>query len=138
MADEPNQGVTVSDGNADRGARLLGFDLFRHGMREVNKDKFGEWSFIMVGITGTEPGGAAFSITISIDPFVYPLPSGVNKNNIAVYHQYTTSSGTVEEIISSSCARRNPSLPCISSVTVSKTLVQVTFLTLHNGKGGMY
>ena len=138
VVNEPNQGVTVSDGTPIEALDCSASTLSATDCANFNKDKFGEWSFITVGTTGTQPGGAAFSITISIDPSVYPLPSGVNKNNIAVYHQYTTSSGTVEEIISSSCARRNPSLPCISSVTVSKTLVQVTFLTLHNGKGGMY
>ncbi len=132
------QGVTVSDGTPIQAIDCTTSALSASDCANFNKYKFGEWSFMTIGTTGSQPGGGAFAITISIDPTVYPLPPGVNKNNIAVYHQYATTSGTVEEIISSACARNNPTLPCLSSVSVSKTLVQVTFLSLHNGKGGMY
>ena len=105
-----------------------------------NKYKFAEWSELTVGTTGTQPIGAAFAVTMSINPAVYPFPSGVNKNHRAVYHTYTTTTGTttttVEEIIKTACVGANPTLPCIKGLTVSKTLIEVTFLTGHNGRAG--
>jgi hypothetical protein len=135
---ETGQGVSVSDGTSIDSIDCSTSTLSASDCANFNKYKFGEWSFLTVGTTGSQPGGSAFAITISIDPSVYRLPSGVNKNNLAIYHTYTTGSGTVEEIISGACAKNNPTLPCLSSVSVGKTLVQVTFLTLHNGKGGMF
>lgn len=132
------QGVTVSDGTALDAIDCSTSTLSASDCANFNKYRFGEWSYIFLGTNGAQPGGGAFTITVSIDPLVYPLPSGVNKNNISVYHVYDTSSGPVEEIISGACAKSNPTLPCISSVSVSKTLVQVTILTLHNGKIGNF
>jgi len=133
------QGVTASDGTPIGSIDCSTSTLSATDCAAFNKYKFAEWSEFTVGTTGTQPGGAAFAITMSVNPAVYPLPSGVNKNNLAVYHTYTTpTGGTVEEIINTACAGATPTLPCISSVTVSKTLVQVTILTEHNGKGGMY
>lgn len=132
------QGVTVSDGTPIGAIDCSTSTLPARDCANFNKYKFGEWSDMTVGTTGSQPGGAAFAITISVDPSIYPLPSGVNKKNIAVYHTYSTNSGTVEEIISSTCATSNPTLPCLSSVTIGKTLIEITFLTTHNGKGGMY
>lgn len=135
---ETGQGVSVSDGTAIDSINCSTSTLSATDCANFNTHKFGEWSFLNVGTTGSQPAGGAFAITMSIDLSVYPLPSGVNKNNLAIYHTYTTGSGTVEEIISGACAKSNPTLPCVSSLSVSKTLVQVTFLTLHNGKGGMF
>jgi hypothetical protein len=138
VVNETLQGVSVSDGTAIDAINCSTSTLSASDCANFNKYRFGEWSFMTVGTTGSQPGGGAFAITISIDPSVYPLPSGVNKNNLRVYHTYDTGSGTTEEIISGACAKSNPTLPCLTSVSVSKTLVQVTFLTLHNGKGGMF
>ena len=132
------QGVTAADGSPITSIDCSTSSLPAATCAQFNKYKFAEWSEFTVGTTGTQPGSVPFAITMSVDPAIYPLPSGVNKNNLAVYHTYTTTSGTVEEIISGACAGQNPTLPCLSSVTVSKTLIQVTFLTEHNGKGGMY
>jgi hypothetical protein len=133
------QGVTTSDGLPVESIDCSTSTLSATDCAAFNKYKFAEWSELTVGTTGTQPTGAAFAVTMSINPAVYPLPSGVNKNNLAVYHTYQTpTGGTVEEIIRTACAGSAPALPCISSLTVSKTLIQVTFLTGHNGKGGMY
>ena len=138
VVNETFQGVTAADGTPISSIDCSTSSLPAADCAQFNKYKFAEWSDLIVGTTGTQPGGVAFAITITVDPSIYPLPSGVNKNNIAVYHTYATTSGPVEEIISGACARNNPTLPCLSSVTVSKSLVQVTFLTTHNGRGGLY
>ena len=132
------QGVTAADGEPISSINCSTSSLPAAECAKFNKYRFAEWSELVVGTTGTQPGGAAFAITMSVNPAIYPLPSGVNKNSLVVYHTYTTTSGTVEETISRTCAGTTPTLPCLSSVTVSKTLIQVTFLTEHNGKGGMY
>ena len=49
---------------------------------------------------------------MSINPVVYPLPSGVNKNNLALYHTYQTpTGGRSMRSIRTSCVRANPTLP---------------------------
>ncbi len=133
------QGVGVADGTHVESIDCSTSSLSATDCAAFNKYKFAEWSELTVGTTGTQPTGAAFAVTMSINPAVYPFPSGVNKNNLAVYHTYTTpTGGTVEEIIKTACSGATPTLPCISSLTVSKTLIEVTFLTGHNGKAGMF
>ena len=77
-----------------------------------NKYKFAEWSELTVGTTGTQPVGTAFAVTMSMNPRCIRCPSGVNKNNLAIYHTYTTTTGTttttVDEIIRTACVGAQP------------------------------
>ncbi len=132
------QGVTVGDGQTIADLDCSTSTLPTSDCASFNKYNFGEWSDLLVGTTGQQPNGAAFFVTITIDQTVYPLPSGVNKNNISVYHTYQDGAATVEEVITSACAKSNPTPPCISSVSITKTQAQVTFLTTHNGRSGLY
>jgi hypothetical protein len=142
VVDQTLQGVSVADGTPVESLVCSEHPtLSATDCAAFNKYKFAEWSELTVGTAGTQPGGAAFAVTMSVDPAVYPLPSGVNKNNLVIYHTYTTTgttTTTVDEIIRTACVGANPTLPCIKSLTVGKTLIEVTFLTGHNGKAGMF
>lgn len=89
---------------------------------------FGDWS--SVNVDNNTVFGSYFTVTITIDPT--SIPKGVNKNNLAVYHQYfdKATSSWKQEVISASCIDVGP--PCMI-LTTSKTAWVLTIRTFHNG-----
>jgi hypothetical protein len=88
---------------------------------------FGDWS--SVNVDNNNVFDSVFTITITIDAAF--VPNGVNKNNIAIYHQYQDESGTWhEEIAHLGCS--GGTLPCFT-LTTTKSLWTLVIQTKHNG-----
>jgi len=89
---------------------------------------WGEWSSVNVD-NNTDFAPAKIFITITIDAAT--VPSGVNKNNIEIYHQYQDEFGFWhEEIIPKGCG--GGTLPCFT-LTTTKSLWTLVIQTTHNG-----
>jgi hypothetical protein len=91
-------------------------------------DLFGDWS--SVNVDNNTVFDSYFTITITIA--AASIPNGVNKNNLAVYHQYfdKATSSWKQEVISATCS--TAPVPCMI-LTTSKTAWVITIRTFHNG-----
>jgi hypothetical protein len=125
-----NKPVTVEDGPAFTPIGLLdcGLALTQAECDAFNSGKFGEW--VSANVNNNEIFSTAFTITIQIDASA--IPSGVNKNNLTIYHQWydTVSQSWQDESIGSSC--KQAAVPC-RDVTTGKTFWTVVIQTFHNG-----
>lgn len=109
-------GVTVSDGTA--GDACTGC--------------FGEAS--VVEVAGGAPFSGGFQVIITFDSS--EIPSGVNANNINVYHTWTGDPAPGFETISTRCSFSGglpTSMPCLTAKKVNGNDLQVTIWTTHNG-----
>jgi len=90
-------------------------------------DLFGEWS--QVNVNNGAVFSSYFTITVQIDATL--VGSGVNANNLVVYHQYQDSAGVWhQEAIIASCS--GSAVPC-RSVTTGKVYWTISIRTYHNG-----
>lgn len=89
---------------------------------------FGEVSTIYVAGGATFSGG--FRVILTLDSS--EIPSGVNANNVKVYHEWDGGS----ELISARCtftAGLPDSMACLNAVKLSGNDLQITIWTTHNG-----
>jgi hypothetical protein len=124
--------VTVQDGAGYTPPDLVACNLGS----AVCGNLFGEWS--SVSVDNGKTFGATFSTYIKFATDL--IPSGVNKNNFGVYHQYLDpATDTIkQEAISAACTTKPTSpVPCIV-LTTSKTFWQVEIRSYHNGGSKFY
>jgi hypothetical protein len=131
-----NKPVTVQDGDGFTPPGLLdcgGLNVPQAECDAFNSGQFGQW--VSANVNNNETFSTAFTITIYIDASL--IPTGVNKNNLTIYHQWydDTTMQWMDETIGSAC--KTGTIPC-RDVTTGKTVWTIVIQTFHNGNSKMY